>query len=83
MPSNLSNNQQGLSRHRVVEVMTRAQDDAVRQLRAAGIPEAEALAIIQRFSVFSVQVLRELDQLYREFENLLAADPFRSQAHQE
>ena len=82
MPSTLPDNQQGLPRHRVVEVITRAQDDALRQLRAAGIPETAALAVIQRFSVFSVQALRELDHLYREFEQLLAADPNRSQAHQ-
>ena len=82
MPSTLPDNQQGLPRHRVVEVMTRAQDDALRQLRAAGIPETEALAVIQRISVFSVQILRELDHLYREYEALLAQNPDRSQAHQ-
>jgi hypothetical protein len=67
----------------VVEVIERGQEDILRQLRAAGIPETEALAVIQRFTAFSVQVLRELDHLYREYEELLANDPDRSQAHQE
>ncbi len=83
MPPTLPDNQQGVPRHRVVEVMTRAQEDALRQLRAAGISETEALAVIQRFSVFSVQVLRELDLLRREYKQLRASDPDRSQAHQE
>ena len=39
--------------------------------------------MIKRFSVFAIQVLRELDSLYREFEELLAAHPDRSEAHQE
>ena len=55
----------------------------MRQLRDAGIPETEALAVIRRFNAFAVQVLRELDDLYREFEQLLAQDPDRSKAHQE
>jgi hypothetical protein len=75
--------QSALPKSRVVEVIERSMDDTLRQLRAAGIPETEALAVIQRFSAFSVQILRELDHLYREFEELLAADPDRSQAHQE
>jgi hypothetical protein len=82
MPSPLPDNQQGLPRHRVVEVLTRAQVDALAQLRAAGVPETEALAVIRRFSVFSVQVLREMDLLYREYEELLASNPERTQAHQ-
>jgi hypothetical protein len=76
-------NQHALPRGRVVEVIERSTADALRQLRAAGIPETEALAVIQRFSALSIQVLRELDHLYREYEQLLAHDPDRSQAHQE
>jgi hypothetical protein len=83
MRSEPANNQQALPRSRVVEVITRSQEDALRQLRQAGIPETEALLVIQRFSTFALQVLRELDLLYREFEELLANDPDRSQAHQE
>jgi hypothetical protein len=67
----------------VVEVIARGQEDILRQLRDAGIPETEALAVIRRFNAFAVQVLRELDDLYREFEQLLAQDPDRSKAHQE
>jgi hypothetical protein len=83
MPPDVPQHQSALPRSRVVEVITRSTDDALRQLRAAGIPETEALAVIQRFSAFSVQVLRELDGVYREFEELLAQDTDRSQAHQE
>ena len=83
MPPDYPPQLSALPRSRVVEVMTRATDDALRQLRAAGIPETEALAVIQRFSALSIQVLRELDHLYREYEQLLAHDPDRSQAHQE
>jgi hypothetical protein len=83
MPADRPQNQHALPRSRVVEVIERSTDDALRQLREAGIPETEALAFIQRFSVFSVQVLKELDHLYREYKELLAEDPDRSQAHQE
>jgi hypothetical protein len=83
MPPQLPNNQQRTPRHRVVEVIERSTDDAVRQLRAAGIPETAALAVIRRYAVFSVQVLRELDALYREYEHLRASDPDRSAEHQE
>jgi hypothetical protein len=72
-----------LPRSRVVELIERGQEDILRQLRDEGIPETEALAVIKRFSAFAIQVLRELDDLYREFEALLASDPVRSQAHQE
>jgi hypothetical protein len=76
-------NQHALPRSRVIAVIERGQEDVLRQLRDAGTPEIEALAVIQRFNVFSIQVLRELDHLYREYEALLASDPDRSQAHQE
>jgi hypothetical protein len=78
-----SKNQHALPRGHVVEVIERSTADALRQLRAAGIPETEALLVIQRFSAFSVHILRQLDALYREYEQLLAQSPHRSQAHQE
>jgi hypothetical protein len=81
--SDFPNTQNLPPRSRVVEVIERSQEDALRQLRAAGVPETQALLVIKRFSAFSVQVLRELDLLYREFEELLAQDPNRSQANQE
>jgi hypothetical protein len=62
MPPDVPQNQSALPRGRVVEVIARSTDDALRQLRAAGIPETEALLVIQRFTLFSVQVIRELDQ---------------------
>ena len=83
MLSDSPQHQSALPRSRIVEVIAQGQEDIVRQLRAAGIPETEALAVIRRFSIFSVQVLRELDLLYREYEELRAQDPDRSQAHQE
>jgi hypothetical protein len=83
MPPDSPHHHSALPRSRIVEIISHGQEDIVRQLRAAGIPETEALAVIQRFSVFSVQVLREMDQLRREFEHLLAEDPDRSHAHQE
>jgi hypothetical protein len=67
----------------VVEFIERSTDDALRQLRQAGVPETEALLVIQRISTFAIHVLRELDLVYREYEHLLASDPDRSQAHQE
>ena len=76
-------NRSALPRSRVVEVIERGQEDILRQLRNAGIPETEALAVIRRFNAFAVQVLRELDHLYREFKQLLAEDPERSADHQE
>jgi hypothetical protein len=83
MPPQLSNNQQKNPRHRVVAVMTHAQEDALHQLRRDGVSEAYALAVMQRISSLCLQTLRELDDLYREFEELLANDPSRSGAHQE
>jgi hypothetical protein len=71
-------NQNILPRSRVVEIIDRAQEDALHQLRQNGVPEEEALAVIRRFSAFAIQVLRELDLLYREFEEVLAQDPDRS-----
>ena len=83
MPPQLPNNQQRNSRHRVVAVMTAAQEDAMQQFRRAGISETQALLVIQRISAFSLQTLRELDRVYRDFEELFAEDPDRSQQHQE
>jgi hypothetical protein len=81
MPPQLPNNQQQNPRHRVVAVMTAAQENALHQLRRDGVPELYALAVMQRISTLCLQTLRDLDDLYREFEELLAAD--RSEAHQE
>jgi hypothetical protein len=75
-------NHSALPRSRVAEVIERSQEDALRQLRQAGIPETEALLVMQRYSAFALQVIRELDLVYREFEQLLANDPDRSQEHQ-
>ncbi len=83
MPPDSPQHQSALPRSHVLEVIARSQEDILRQLRDAGIPETEALAVIKRFNAFAMQVLRELDDLYREFEQLLAHNPSRSAAHQE
>jgi hypothetical protein len=82
MPPQVPNSQQP-SRHRVIEVMTRAQEDAMHQLRRDGVSEGLALAVMQRISSLCLHTLRELDGVYREFEGQLAQDPDRSKAHQE
>jgi hypothetical protein len=83
MPPEPLHTQHTLPRNNVVEIIAQGQEEILRQLRAEGIPETEALAVIRRFSTFSVQVLRELDDLYRQFSELLANDPERSAIHQE
>jgi hypothetical protein len=82
MPPQLPNNQQRSPRHRAVAVITRAQEDAMRRLRQAGIPETSALMVMQRIASFGVQTLRELDALYRQFDDIIAEDG-RNAAHQE
>jgi hypothetical protein len=82
MPPELPDNQQTSPRHRAVAVITRAQEDAMRRLRQAGVPETSALMVMQRISSFGVQTLRELDALYRQFADIIAEDG-RNAAHQE
>ncbi len=83
MPPQLPDNQQQNPRHRAVAVMTAAQEDALAQLRRDGVSEAYALAVMQRITSLCLQTLRELDLIYREFEDLLMRDPERTMAHQE
>jgi hypothetical protein len=75
--------QHALPRNRVVEVIERSQEEALRQLRQAGVPETQALLVIRRYAAFAIQLLRELDLIYRQFEALVAHNPERSAAHQE
>jgi hypothetical protein len=70
-----------IAKNNVVEVIERHQQDAFRKLRHAGVPEAQALLVMQRISSFCLQTLRELDLLYRQFEELVAEDG-RSEPHQ-
>jgi hypothetical protein len=70
-----------IAKSNVVEVIERHQQDAFRQLRHAGVPEAQALLVMQRISSFCLHTLRELDLLYRQFEELTAEDG-RSEPHQ-
>jgi hypothetical protein len=82
MPPDIPENRQAISRSRAVEVIERTQKDALRKLRPSGLPEAHALLVMQRISAFCLQTLRELDVLYREFEELVAMEPGRSEARQ-
>jgi hypothetical protein len=70
-----------IAKSNVVEVIERHQQDAFRQLRHAGVPEVQALLVMQRISSFCLQTLRELDLIYRQFEELTAEDG-RSEPHQ-
>jgi hypothetical protein len=82
MPPEPAKNHQALPRSRVVEVIERSQEDAMRQLQREGIPETQALLVMQRISSFCLHTLGELDSVYREFEELVAKYPDRSVAHQ-
>ena len=44
-----------IAKSNVVEVIERHQQDAFRQLRHAGVPEAQALLVMQLISSFSLQ----------------------------
>jgi hypothetical protein len=70
-------------RSRIVAVIDRTQEEAFRELLKAGVPETQALIVMRRINAFCLHTLRELDRVYREFEELLAQDSNRSQAHQE
>jgi hypothetical protein len=69
-------------RSRVVEVIAATQEDALRQLRQAGVPETRALLIMRRMSTFCLQTLRELDLVFRQFDAFVAEDG-RSDLHQQ
>jgi hypothetical protein len=74
-------NRPAIPKNNVIEVIERHQQDAFRQLQQAGVPEVQALLVAQRISSFCLQILRQLDLLYREFEELVAVDG-RSEPHQ-
>jgi hypothetical protein len=82
MPLDLPKNRQAISRSRVAEVIERTQEDALRKLRQSGLPEQQALMVMQRISAFSLRTLRELDEIYSEFEELVELELGRSEAHQ-
>jgi hypothetical protein len=82
MPPELPNNQQPYPRRRAIEVISRAQEDALRQLREARVPEAHALAVMERIAAFSLQTLRALDALYLQF-NDIVTEAGRGEAHQQ
>jgi hypothetical protein len=82
MPLDLPKNRQAISRSRAVEVIERTQEDALRKLRQSGLPEQQALMVMQRISAFCLRTLRELDVIYSEFEELVELELGRSEAHQ-
>jgi hypothetical protein len=81
MPSDIPKTRPAISRSRVIEVIERNQEDAFRRLRQAAVPEAQALLVMQRISSFCLQTLRELDVLYRQFEEM-GAEEGRSEEHE-
>jgi hypothetical protein len=82
MPLDHPNKHEVVPKSRMVEVIERTQEDAMRKLRQAGVPEAHVLHVIQRISVLCLQTLRELDRLYQQFEEIVM-EAGRSEANQE
>jgi hypothetical protein len=80
MPVDRPKKQEVVPKSRVVKVIERSQEDALAQLRQAGVPETHALLVMQRISSFCLQTLRELDLIYRQFEEIVAEEG-RSEAH--
>jgi hypothetical protein len=71
MPPDIPKNRQAISRSRAVEVIERTQEDALRQLRRNGVPEAYALKVMARINALCLQTLQELDVFYLAFEELI------------
>jgi hypothetical protein len=82
MPPDSPSNRQALPRSRVVEIIEHAEEDALAQLRKSGMPETQAVAVMLRIHSFCLQTLRELDHMYREYEELLDQDSSRSEEGQ-
>jgi hypothetical protein len=80
MPLDIPKNRQAISRNHAVEVIEHTQEDALRKLRQSGLPEQQALMVMQRISAFSLRTLRELDEIYRQFDGIIAEDG-RSEHH--
>jgi hypothetical protein len=80
MPLDIPKNRQATPKSRVAEVIERTQEDALRKLRQSGLPEQQALMVMQRISAFCLRTLRELDEIYRQFDGIIAEDG-RSEHH--
>jgi hypothetical protein len=81
MPPDLPNRPAAL-RSRVAEVIDRAQEEAMRDLLQAGVPETHALLVMRRINALCLQTLRDLDLVYQEFEEMVEKHPGRSASHQ-
>jgi hypothetical protein len=81
MPSDHPNKHEVVPKSRMVEVIERTQEDAMRKLRQSGVPEVQVLRVMQRITSLCLQTLRELDLTYRQFEEIVAEDG-RSEANQ-
>jgi hypothetical protein len=75
-------NREVFAKNNVGALIARTQEDAMRKLRQAGVPEAHVLQVMQRISVLCLQALRELDRLYQQFEEIVM-EGGRSEANQE
>jgi len=82
MPPELPNNQRSILRRRTVAVIDRAQEEAMRELLKAGVPETHALSVMRRINAFCLETLKELDAIFRQFDEFVAADG-RSEANQQ
>jgi hypothetical protein len=83
MPPDRPSKQQVVSRSRAVAVIERAQEDARQTLRQAGVPEQQALAVMERIVSFSLSVFTVLDEAYRAYDEQLEREEGRSEAHQD
>jgi hypothetical protein len=71
MPPDLQDPQLADMRRHAADVITRTQEDAMQQLFQAGLPETDALTAMSRINTFCLQALRELDTLFRQFDELV------------
>jgi hypothetical protein len=81
MPSDRSNKHEVMPKRRVVDLIERTQEDAMRKLRQSGVPDVQVLRVMQRITSLCLQTLRELDLTYQQFEEIVAEDG-RSEANQ-
>src|SRR5918992_840038 len=69
-----------LERRQLIEVIEQEQQKAWKNLRDAGVSEAQALAVMPRIRSYCMYALNEYDQAYMVIEEMVARDG-RSPAH--
>jgi hypothetical protein len=63
-----------LQRRQLVEVIEQEQQKAWQKLRDAGVPEAQALAVMPRIRSYCMYALNEYEQAYMVIEEMVARD---------